>query len=245
MTRRALLIKHSSSRDDRVARLLADRGLTIDWCCPSDGDRLPVTTAGHTLLVVYGGAQSANDGEARGCIRDETDFLSRWVEQDRPFLGLCLGAQMLARALGARVEPHPKGLQEVGYFAIEPTPAGREMFPPQMFVYHWHKEGFELPDGACLLATGERFRNQAFRYGKRALAVQFHPEVTLEMVSSWADQPEYIRADLGAHSRERQLADAERFDAIIGAWCERFVDRQVMPLLEDEPTAADAGLVAS
>ena len=244
MTRRALLIKHSSSRDDRVARLLADRGLCIDWCCPYAGDSLPEDTGEHALLVVYGGAQSANDGDEGGCIRAELDWIARWVEQDRPYVGLCLGAQMLARALGAPVSAHPKGLHEVGYFPIEPTAAGRELFPTEMSVYHWHKEGFELPDGASLLATGERFSNQAFRYGERAFGFQFHPEVTGEMVSDWSNEPDYIRTDLGAHSRARQLADAKRFDDHVHAWCTSFIDGCVMPLLDDYRTDTSE-LVAS
>ena len=95
---------------------------------------------------------------------------------------------MLARALGARVFTYEDKRSEIGYFPIEPTAAGdrlcAEPFP--RWVYQWHSDGFDLPDGAELLATGGHdFPNQAYRYGKAAVGLQFHPEVTYHMMCRW------------------------------------------------------------
>ena len=223
---RALLVKHSSSRDDRIKRQLIERGVHITWACPADGDALPPRDGCYDLVVVYGGPQSANDDAPY--LRAERVWIRHWVEGGGLFLGLCLGAQLLARALGARVQPHPEGGHEVGYRRIYPTSAGVGVFPSELFVYQWHKEGFEIPPGGVLLARGEAFPNQAFRYGEHAYGLQFHPEVDGQAVRSWAEPGEHLRTDLGAHSRERQLADSDRYDTMVAAWSARFLDTYIL-----------------
>ena len=199
----------------------------VTWACPVDGDRLPADDGSCDLVVVYGGPQSANDGSP--WMRAEIDWIRRWVEDGGLFLGLCLGAQLLARALGARVGPHPRGGHEVGYRRICATPAGAGLFPPELNVYQWHKEGFEIPPGAELLARGDEFPNQAFRYGERAYGLQFHPEVDREAVRSWAEPGDHLRTDLGAHAPERQLADSDRYDSMVESWSARFLDHFILP----------------
>ena len=116
---------------------------------------------------------SANDAD--DWIAREIDWIGLALAADRPFLGVCLGAQMLAKHLGGEVGPHGGGQVEIGYYPIRPTPAGAELgrWPPQ--VYQWHREGFTLPRDCRLLASGDTFENQAFRYGDRAFGIQFHP----------------------------------------------------------------------
>ena len=239
---RALLVKHSSSRDDRIKRQLVERGVHITWACPADGDALPPCDGRYDLMVVYGGPQSANDGSP--WMREEREWIRRWVEGGGLFLGLCLGAQLLARTLGAPVQPHPEGRHEVGYRRICPTPAGAGMLPAELFVYQWHKEGFEVPPGGVLLARGDEFPNQAFRYGERAYGLQFHPEVDDQAVRSWSEPGEHLRTDLGAHSHERQLADADRHDPAVAAWSARFLDRCILSQL-GRPVVSSAPAVTA
>ena len=131
---------------------------------PRFGDPLPETLREHAAAVIFGGPMSANDDD--DFIRREIDWIAAVpLKEDRPFLGICLGAQMCARALGGRVFPHPQGQAEIGYYPIRPTPAGLAVvndWPEQ--VYQWHREGFELPRCAELLAEGDMFEVQAFRY---------------------------------------------------------------------------------
>src|SRR5262249_6622266 len=151
---------------------------------PRFGDPLPETMVGHAGAITFGGPMSAND--TTDFIRREIDWLAVPLREKKPFLGICLGAQMLAHHLGSRVYRHPDGHAEVGYYPIRPTDIGRmvcDPWPEQ--VYQWHREGFDLPLGAELLAEGDSFPVQAFRYDGAAFALQFHPDVTHAMMCRW------------------------------------------------------------
>ena len=113
---------------------------------------------------------SANDEDE--FVRRETDWLQVPLREDRPFLGICLGAQMLVNHLGGKVEGHDKGLVEIGWYPLEPTEDGKALMQWPEMVYQFHREGFSLPSGATLLATAETYKNQAFRYGEQRLG---HP----------------------------------------------------------------------
>ena len=222
--RTVLLIDHPvGKRDDRASRMLAERGYALDWRCPGRGDPLPVAdNREHCAVIVYGGPESANDDTPY--LRQELDWIEAWVGRSRPFLGICLGAQLLARTLGARVTRHCDGLHEIGYVPIAPAPASDGFLAGEMHVYHWHKEGFELPDGAELLAVGPTFPNQAYRYGDRAYGIQFHPEVTGQVMARWCAEAAHMLEAPGAQDAERQVAAAKRFDAPMEQWLDGFFD---------------------
>ena len=224
MSRTVLLIDHpKGKRDDRASRMLGERGYALQWCCPGKGDELPAADDGrYCAAVVYGGPESANDDSPY--LRRELDWIEAWVGRDRPFLGICLGAQLLARTLGARIERHRDGLHEIGYVPIAPTAASDGFLAEEMHVYHWHKEGFELPAGAELLAVGPTFPNQAYRYGSHAYGIQFHPEVTVQVMARWCTAAAHMLEAPGAHDAARQQADAERFDAPLRQWLDDFFD---------------------
>ena len=229
---KVLLVRHMpSERADRVSRHFALRGCQLDWRCPAEGDPLPGPDEGHRVAVVYGGAQSVNDAEQHAYLRAELDWIQRWLADGGAYLGLCLGGQLLARALGAIVARHPRGLHEIGYVQVHATAAGESLLPKSLHVYQWHKEGFELPAGAELLATGTDFPNQAFRVAERAFGLQFHPEVTDDMMRQWMEEAGHMLDEPGAHPRERQLADGERFGRAMGEWLASFLDAH---LLSDE-----------
>ena len=153
-----LVILHQEhSTPGRIAHILASRGYTLDVRRPRFGNPLPPTLAGHAGAIIFGGPMSANDEEE--FIRQEIDWLAVPLSENKPFLGVCLGAQMLVRHLGGKVGGHPQGCVEIGYYPIRPTPAGRALCPswPER-VYQWHREGVELPSGSELLAEGATFR---------------------------------------------------------------------------------------
>lgn len=131
---------------------------------------------------------------------------------------------MLARAAGARVGEHVEGLSEIGYVPISPSARAQDFVPQGLNVYQWHREGFDLPTGGELLAQGPVFENQAFRLGQHSVGLQFHPEVTREMMEAWFQEAPDMLSLPGAHSAETQRTDAERHHRPLGEWLERFLD---------------------
>jgi GMP synthase (glutamine-hydrolysing) len=179
-----LIVLHQEhSSPGRVGQMLVEAGFSLDIRRPVLGDPLPDTLAGHAGAIVFGGPMSANDEDA--AIRREIDWLEVPLREDKPYLGICLGAQMLVRHLGGRVAGHPEGLTEIGWYRLRPTEEGAKLMRWPSMVYHFHREGFDLPRDATLLATADDYENQAFRYGANAWGVQFHGELTRAMMQRW------------------------------------------------------------
>lgn len=227
MAGKVLIIVHQpTSTPGRIGLKLRQRGLELDIRRPCLGEPLPESLEEHRGVVVFGGPMSANDCHELDFIRAETDWLAQPLKAEVPFLGVCLGAQLLARHLGVKVAPHPAGQVEIGYYPIRPTPAGRELVAdwPER-AYQWHREGFDLPAGAVLLAEGDAFCNQAFRYGQSAYGVQFHPEVTQAMVHRWTVRASHRLGLPGAQPRSAHLAGRLVHDPAVATWLDEFLDR--------------------
>tara|TARA_R110002110_G_scaffold30654_2_gene108410 strand:- start:177 stop:893 length:717 start_codon:yes stop_codon:yes gene_type:complete len=230
-----LIIVHQRlSYPGRVGHMLMKRGYPLDIRCPNIGQALPDDLSPYAAVIMLGGPMCALDCHIPA-IRHELDWMPRMLEAGKPFLGICLGAQMLARVLGGRVWPHPEGRVEIGYAPIRPTQAGREFFEGPMKMFQWHRDGFDLPRCVELLATNEHFPSQAFRYGRKAFGVQFHPEVTPEIMERWSLGGGHMLHMPGAQSREDQLIDYPICDPIMERWTTRFFDH-----LLDGPAAAEA-----
>jgi GMP synthase-like glutamine amidotransferase len=142
----------------------------------------------YDALIFLGGPMSVNDDLP--FLRVETEFIRQAVARRQPILGICLGAQLIARALGAAVRRNP--VKEIGWYRLACTEAaaGDPLFRElnAETVFHWHGETFDLPPGAELLASSDLCRNQAYRIGERVYAMQFHLEVTPEIVADWCAQ---------------------------------------------------------
>jgi GMP synthase (glutamine-hydrolysing) len=221
--RPVLLILHQEqSSPGQVGSVLRAQRVPLDIRRPRLGDPLPDTLAGHSGVVIFGGPMSANDTD--GFIRQEIRLIELALKQERPFLGLCLGAQMMAVALGARIGPHPDEHVEIGYHPVTPLASATMGGPWPRTVFQWHKEAFDLPVGSVLLATADGWcTNQAFRYGRAAFGFQFHPEITYAMVSRWSVRGAQRLGLPGAQQRTDQLSGHLDHGPHVRRWLERFI----------------------
>lgn len=222
-----IIVHQAHSTPGRIGERLERRGYRLDVRRPALGDTLPETLDRHAAVIVFGGPMSAND--PHDFIRAEIAFIEQALAAGMPLLGICLGAQMMAKALGAEVSPHREGACEIGYYPLCPTEKGADLLPWPSHVYHWHSEGFAVPPGAELLATGETFPNQAFRYGEAAWALQFHPEVTREMMCRWTVRGAHHLSRPGAQPGEAHLDGWQRYDTAVCRWLDRFLDAFLAP----------------
>lgn len=222
-----IVLHQENSTPARVGRLLQEMGFELDVRKPRYGDPLPASMEDHAGAVIFGGPQSANDED--DYVRQEIDWINVPLKEDKPVLGICLGAQMIVRHLGDRVYIFDDRRAEIGYYPIQVTDAGRalcdEAFPP--CVYQWHKEGFDQPRGATLLASGGNdFPVQAVQYGS-ATALQFHPEVTHAMIWRWTTRGHERMKVPGARPRQDHFDGWYQHDPAIARWIESFLQNWV------------------
>lgn len=231
MPDQVLIIVHQEhSTPGKVGAMLEARGLVLDRRCPNLGDPLPADLGGYRAAVMFGGPMSANDDHLPG-IKAELDWLERTaVPSGCPLLGICLGAQAIAKVLGARVSCHPAGLVEIGYSEIQPTAAGVDFLRQPTMFYQWHSETFEIPPGAVHLAANDAFAGQAFRYGQQVWGIEFHPEMTREMVDRWCSSEKGApKLSLpGAQAHAEQLAGYDRHAAASDRWLGWFLDQRLL-----------------
>jgi GMP synthase (glutamine-hydrolysing) len=233
--RKALIVLHQAhSTPGRVGRQLEALGVELDIRRPALGESLPDHMGEHDGVVVFGGPMSANDPDQ--WLRAEIEWLGVPLREGKPILGLCLGAQMLARKLGARVFTHDDRRGEVGYYPLHPTAEADTLcgarFP--RFAYQWHFDGFDLPAGSSLLARGVGdFPHQAFRHGRNAIALQFHPEVTYQMMCRWTTRGHERLARPGARPREEHLGGWFQHDGAVAKWLATFLEAWIRDALPE------------
>lgn len=221
---RYLFVKHSEGWNvDRCTLWMAGNGCAIDWCYPVSGQPFP-DPADYAGVVVFGGAGSANDCTDAAWVRAELHFVESCLTSATPLFGICLGAQMLARVLGARVAPRADGAVEIGFHRIDPTPAGADFLERPLTIMQWHSEGFELPAGTTRIATSELFPNQAYRLNEHTLGVQFHPEVNSDALAIWHERNRIKRpGQFDDADRAAMMADAHRHAVEIDSWLDGFL----------------------
>lgn len=221
-----LFVKHSSGWNvDRCSRWMARAGHAVEYRYPVEGDELPDPT-GYAGVIVFGGRWSANDCASEAWIPRELRFIDSCLEAGVPFFGVCLGAQLLARTLGARVGPHAEGVSEIGFHRVDPVPGAEDFLDAPLTVMQWHSEGFDTPPGCTRAATSEHFPDQAFACGPRTVGVQFHPEVNPDVLAIWQERNRRRKpGDLTDAERLRMRADALEHDAAVTAWLDDFLAR--------------------
>ena len=169
------------------------------------------------LLVVMGGPMSVNDEDKFRWLDLEKRFVREIIELGKPVLGICLGAQIIASAMGAKVFANP--VKEIGWFPVNSVACvDRSVFgfPPSEVVFHWHGETFDLPPGAIQLARSEGCENQAFQLGKQVIGLQFHLETTPESVNAMVSncRDELVPSRYVQREKEILSASPSRYESI-------------------------------
>ena len=226
----ALFILHQkTSEAGDIANKLKIRGFDFEIIRPSLGESLPTNLNNYSAIVVFGGPMSANDNDE--FMKKEIDWIGQVLQSDVPFLGICLGAQILAKYLGCKIEKNTNELSEIGFYKIQPTENGIKMFQSQDVFYQFHTEGFELPSGCELLAKGDIFSNQAFKY-KNCYGLQFHPEVNVYLHLKWLFlvliKKPHILFKKGAQNIFYQLWLRIKYNSSISRWLDNFLDNYLL-----------------
>ncbi len=169
---------------------LDERSATVDRVRLAEGEALP-DLAAYDAVLVLGGPMNVDEDAKHPWLTGEKAAIRASVDAGQPVIGMCLGAQLIARAMGATVKPNP--VKEIGFSAVTLTDDGRSdaLFagcPSLLPVFQWHGDTFDLPDHAALLATSTLCANQAFRVGSNAYGLQFHVETTPDNIAEWVTE---------------------------------------------------------
>jgi GMP synthase (glutamine-hydrolysing) len=225
MTKTLFALRHVSFEDlGGFEAPLREAGYALHYCDMGLDD--PAPAAGADMLAVLGGPIGAYEDHLYPFLGDEIRLIESHLAAGKPVLGICLGAQLMARALGARV--YPGSVKEIGFKPLTVTSEGEALLSPlkDQPVLHWHGDTYDLPQGAVLLASTDACAQQAFQYGRHGLAFQFHPEARQEGFERWlighaleiaatsgVSVPE-LRDQMRAHG----AAAAKKGQAVLARW---------------------------
>ena len=206
-----------------IETYVKEKGIRSRTIALHKGEKLPETLTGIDAVIVLGGPMNVYEEDNFPFLKDEDAFIKKTVKQEVPYLGICLGSQLLSKACGAQVGKSP--VKEVGWFRVNFTPDGQadplfKGLQEEINVYHWHEDMFFVPPGAKLLATAPGCPHQALKVGKNAYGVQFHIEVTDLIIKDWC-KAYFAGDDPEKKTKAREMIETygkkkENFDAT--AW---------------------------
>lgn len=189
MENKILIIKNVESEGPGLIEdTLHPDGWELETIELEKGEVLPEDLREIAAVIILGGPMNVYEIDKFPFLNDEERLIRKALFEEIPFLGICLGAQLLAKTCGVKVYKSPE--KEIGWYTVKTTSGGKKdiLFrdvPERMVAFQWHEDTFEIPDGSILLATGKPCKNQAFKIGSNAYGLQFHIEVTPDMVQRW------------------------------------------------------------
>ncbi len=213
------------------------------------GEGLPENLEHIAAVVMLGGPMSVYEEKAHPFLKEEDRFIRKLLVEEIPFLGICLGGQLLSKACNGSIAKSP--VKEVGWYTVQLTRDGQKdmLFrglPRTFKVFQWHEDTFEIPDGGALMAVGRGCKNQAFKIGTNAYGLQFHFEVTGDMVKAWMkDEAGKIDTKKILDSTKKMERDIERLAHDLCFNFKKIIEsslrvKKVMKIfVEDEKTAAN------
>jgi GMP synthase (glutamine-hydrolysing) len=215
---------HDYPRDDRAWEYVGALGFVRRLVCPFRGEPLGIPGPEVAGTVIYGGGQNVSEQEKYPFLTEELYWIEACLSRDIPSLGLCLGGQLMAHALGAQVRRRQPEECEFGCYPLYPTETGQDWIPAGFHGTEAHYEEFDIPADAVHLASSERFPNQAFRYGDRHFGLQFHPEINRRIFYRWQLADWAMYQVPGAQDRAEQSRLLSLHDELQGRWFRQFLE---------------------
>ncbi len=171
-----------------LGSFLESKGVCFEYRQLANGDKVPSSLKDYSALICLGGPMNVDEEDKYPFLKDEKRLLKEAIQKDFPTLGVCLGAQLIARAANALVKAGSQ--KEIGWFDLALTNEGMKDpvfngLPQELKIFQWHGDAFDIPLGALHLASSELFHHQAFRIGTKIYALQFHVEITSDMIQDW------------------------------------------------------------
>jgi GMP synthase (glutamine-hydrolysing) len=224
-----VLQHHPAENLGNIAGALETAALAWQYVRIFDGQQVPADMRGAGGLIVMGGPMGVYQTDRYPFLKDEMALIDAAIKKGLPVLGVCLGAQMIAAVLGAKVERNPQG-KEIGWYPVTLAPVAKSDpllrdLPETIMPFHWHGDIFEVPSGAVAIASSDKTPCQAFRYAEFTYAFQFHIEVTRDGVAAMATafarelETERIAASDLTAGAQRFVPDLERMaETVFGRW---------------------------
>lgn len=191
MEGKILVIKNAEKENPgTIEHFFANNGWDIVTIELQRGDKLPAGLEETSAIVILGGPMNVHEGHSFPFLKDEEKLIRKALIEDIPMLGICLGAQLIAKTCNAIVEKAPE--KEIGWYRVKLTSEGQkdvlfQGLPKNMHVFQWHEDTFEVPSNGVLLVQSDKCKNQAFRIGNHVYGLQFHVEVTKNMIKEWTE----------------------------------------------------------
>jgi GMP synthase-like glutamine amidotransferase len=189
MPKKALAIKNIGIEGPgSLGKYLASTGYALEEIDLQGGGACPANAGDYSAVIILGGPLNVDETEDYPFLLDEFRLIENCLKTDTRLIGICLGGQLIAKTLGAKVKPN--GIKEIGWYDVKSADAGRknslcQSLPETFPAFHWHTNTFDIPNGAERLMESELCRNQAFTYGQ-AVALQFHLEVEADDIRLWS-----------------------------------------------------------
>ncbi len=228
MKQKALILQNAPGEGPGVIdAALRAREWTQETILLYRGEPIPSDWKSCSLLVVMGGPMNVYEEAIYSFLREETETIAEAIQKGLPVLGFCLGAQLMAKAMGAKV--HRGHKKEIGWYSVRMTEEGRKdpllkFLPGELVIFQWHGDTFELPEGAIRIASSENYVNQAMRIDEMSYGFQFHFEVTQDMIFEWFETGREEIDDMGGERLKiKILEEANTYIPSIHSYAESFL----------------------
>lgn len=224
-----LVLQHVECEDlGTIAAAMSSRGISYKYIRLFNDEPVPKDIDKHSGLIILGGPMNVYEEDKFPYLRDEDVLIKKAINMGRPVLGICLGSQLIAKAIGARVKKG--GKKEIGWYKINLTKWGKEdkafcNLPEELMVFQWHGDTFDIPESGIHLAGSELFLNQAYRIGDNVYGLQFHLEVTENIINNWIAEYQVELSTLDNINPEQIVKDTSNYINNLSSYAKIFYDK--------------------